>query len=82
MKAQSNTKPLLVEILGNKVLVRTNITKVIKTDEHGDTEIYEYDEIRYKKDKYIEFLSNENSNLKSDLQSTQQALDFILMGGM
>lgn len=70
MKAQSTVQPKEVEILGNKVLVRSNIELIIKTDEHGTVEMYEYDEIRHKKDEYIQSLigkTEEQEGVISDL---------------
>lgn len=65
MKAQSNIKPKDIEILGDKVLVRYNIIKVIRVDEidNKETDMYEYDEIRYKKDEYIQLLKKENNQM-------------------
>ena len=63
MKAQSTVEPKKVEILGDKVLVKSNIELTTRTDEHGITDMYEYDEIRYKKDEYIRMIDEENKQL-------------------
>ena len=63
MRVQSDTLPKKMEILGDKVLVRSDINLVARTDDFGATEMYEYDEVRYKKDKYIEMLKTENNQV-------------------
>ena len=53
--SQEMVKP--IEILGNKVLFRTNIERVVKDDESGTREYWEYDEEKISKDEYISILS-------------------------
>lgn len=71
MKVQSAVNPEPVEILGDKVLVRSNITNEL--NEEGNM-IYEYDEERYSKDEYIKKLDNENKTM-------QKAIDDLIFGG-
>ena len=57
-----------VEVGVDTVYLRTNIKRVDEDDFSG----WEYQEIQYDKNKYIELLSKENSELKSDLQRSEQ----------
>ena len=59
MKGNSDTRPNKIQILGNKVLIRTNIVEVIFEDRTS----YNYDEVRYTKDEYIELLKTENMQM-------------------
>lgn len=52
-----------VEVNVDTVYVRSNIEKV----EEEEFEGWEYDEIQYSKDKYIELLSEKNNELESIL---------------
>lgn len=59
----------------NKVYVHTNITP-IATDARGNevTDLYQYHEIQYDKDEYIEIIAKQNEELNSGLTDTQLAL--------
>lgn len=57
-----------VEVGVDTVYLRTNIKRVDEDDFSG----WEYQEIQYDKNKYIELLSKENNELKSDLQRSEQ----------
>ena len=59
MKGNSDTRPNKIQILGNKVLIRTNIVEVTFEDRTS----YNYDEVRYTKDEYIELLKTENMQM-------------------
>ena len=74
MKAQSTVTPIEVEVLGDKVLVRSNIQLVTKTDDFGTVKMYEYDEVRYKKDEYIKMIDEENKQLDSVIVDLIQLL--------
>lgn len=78
--AKSTLYPEKIKILGNKVYIRDLESVTEEIDENGNT-IYNYQENIYLKDEYIKLLKNENDILKNDLESTQEALDFILMNG-
>jgi molybdopterin biosynthesis enzyme MoaB len=82
MKVESTVKPKQVKILGDKVLVRSNILQIDRENEDGSiTEIYEYDEEKFNKNNYIEMLKEENTNLQEELSTAQDALNFIIMNG-
>lgn len=59
----------------NKVYVHTDITP-ITTDARGNevTDLYQYHEIQYDKDEYIEIIAKQNEELNSELTHTQFAL--------
>ena len=59
----------------NKVYVHTDITP-ITTDTRGNevTDLYQYHEIQYDKDEYIEIIAKQNEELNSGLTDTQLAL--------
>lgn len=59
----------------NKVYVHTDITP-ITVDAIGNevTDLFQYHEIQYDKDEYIEILANQNKELNSGLTDTQLAL--------
>lgn len=57
------------------VYVHTNIIKVEKDTEGNPVEgLYEYDEIQYTKDEYIELLSKKNEELQSQIIDISMAL--------
>lgn len=62
-----------VEVNIDTVYIRSNIVRVEEIDFSG----WEYDEIQYNKDRYIELISNENKllELKSDTLIDRQ--DFL-----
>ena len=65
MKVQSTVKPDKIKILGEKVLIRSNIVEVEKVEENGDIQIiFEYDEVVKIKDEYIKTVSEENTELE------------------
>ncbi len=59
MKSRSTHKPEKIQILGDKVLVRTNIEQI----EVEDRIEYICDEERYTKDEYIHILISDNTKL-------------------
>ena len=62
--SESQAKPLIVGV--DTVYVHTNITKV-ETDAEGKTVegLYQYNEVQYDKDEYIQFMSEKNTALLS-----------------
>lgn len=77
--SESQAKPLIVGV--DTVYVHTNITKV-ETDAEGKAVegLYQYNEVQYDKDEYIQFMSEKNTALEEQIESTQEALDFLLLG--
>ena len=41
--------------------------------------LYQYNEVQYDKDEYIQFMSEKNTALEEQIESTQEALDFLLL---
>jgi len=76
MKVQSTVKPDNIKILGNKVLIRSNIVETEKVEENGDIQIiFEYDEVVFTKDEYIRMISIKNSE-------TEEVIDQILLNDL
>ena len=57
-----------VEILGTRVLVRSNIVAVNTETFKG----WEYNEVEYTKDEYISYMGEEKQALSNDLQKAQE----------
>jgi len=75
MKVQSTVKPDKIKILGEKVLIRSNIVEVEKVEENGDIQIlFEYDEVVKIKDEYIKTVSEENTELELVVGDLTQVL--------
>ena len=76
MKVQSTIEPDNIKILGNKVLIASNIVEIEKVEENGDIQIiFEYDEVVFTKDEYIRMISIKNSE-------TEEVIDQILLNDL
>jgi len=76
MKVQSAVRPDNIKILGNKVLIASNIVETEKVEENGDIQIiFEYDEVVFTKDEYIKMISIKNSE-------TEEVIDQILLNDL
>ena len=76
MKVQSTIEPDNIKILGNKVLIASNIVETEKVEENGDIQIiFEYDEVVKIKDEYIKMISIKNSE-------TEEVIDQILLNDL
>ena len=76
MKVQSTVRPDNIKILGNKVLIASNIVEIEKVEENGDIQIiFEYDEVVFTKDEYIRMISIKNSE-------TEEVIDQILLNDL
>jgi len=64
----AQAEPLVVG--KDTVYVHTNIERIVDSE----MDEYQYDEIQYEKDEYIEQMS-------ASLEETQEAVDYLLMGG-
>ena len=71
--SESQAKPLIVGV--DTVYVHTNIEQV-KTDAEGNAVegLYQYNEVQYDKDEYIQIMSEKNAALEAEITSTQLAL--------
>lgn len=82
VRGTQKEKPREIEVNVDTVYVRKNIQRIESDDFVG----WEYEELRYDKDKYIELVSNENSELKIRLDESENAIltimDLTLMGGI
>ena len=75
MKVQSTVRPNNIKILGNKVLIASNIVETEKVEENGDIQIiFEYDEVVKIKDEYIKTVSEENTELELVVADLTQLL--------
>lgn len=73
---QGNSEQAKELVIGkDKVYVHTNITP-ITTDTKGNKveNLFQYNEIQYYKDEYIEILAKQNADLSNGLTNTQLAL--------
>lgn len=80
-KVRSCVQPKALEIDEFSVWVASNITHVEEAgseDQPGFTG-YEYDLVQYDKDEYIQMMDSRNSSLEAQMESTQEALDFLLL---
>ena len=75
MKVQSTVKPNNIKILGNKVLIASNIVETEKVEENGTQVIFEYDEVDFTKDEYIKMISIKNSE-------TEEVVSQILLNNL
>ena len=76
MKVQSTVRPDNIKILGNKVLIASNIVEIEKVEDNGDIQvIFEYDEVVYAKDEYIKMISIKNSE-------TEEVVSQILLNNL
>ena len=70
-----------VVVTDDCVYVHTNIEQVTEMNGEAVTDCWRYHEIQYDLKEYIELIGKENSTLKSQMETTQEALDSLLLGG-
>ena len=75
MKVQSTVRPDNIKILGNKVLIASNIVETEKVEENSAQVMFEYDEVVYAKDEYIKMISIKNSE-------TEEVVSQILLNNL
>lgn len=82
-KVRSTKQPEQKVIDDYSVWVAANITPVTEagTDEQPGFTGYEYDLTQYTKDEYIKIIDDKNAALGKQLETTQEAVDFLLLGG-
>lgn len=73
--SKEQAKELLVGT--DTVYVHSDI-KPVETED--GSEVYQYNEVQYTKDEYIHLLSEKNTSLETQMESTQEVIDFILFG--
>lgn len=62
------------------VYVHKDIEQVTEVNGEQVADCYKYHEYQYTPKEYIEMIGQENSTLKSQMETTQEALDFLLLG--
>ena len=65
-------------IIGTDTVYVHSDIKPVKTED--GSEVYQYNEVQYTKDEYIHLLSEKNTSLESQMESTQEVIDFLLFG--
>jgi hypothetical protein len=70
-----------VVVTDDCVYVHTDIEQVAEINGEAVTDCYKYHEFQYSAKEYIEMIGKENSTLKSQMETTQKALDSLLLGG-
>lgn len=65
-------------IIGTDTVYVHSDIKLVKTED--DSEVYQYNEVQYTKDEYIHLLSEKNTSLENQMESTQEVIDFLLFG--
>lgn len=71
--SESQAKPLIVGV--DTVYVHTNIEQVTTDAEGNSVEgLYQYNEVQYDKDEYIQIMSEKNTALEAEITSTQLVL--------
>lgn len=71
--SESQAKHLIVGV--DTVYVHTNIEQVTTDAEGNSVEgLYQYNEVQYDKDEYIQIMSEKNAALEAEITSTQLAL--------
>ncbi len=69
--------PLIIGV--DTVYVHTNVTRLPPDDEFN-AELYQYDEVQYDKDEYIQLMAEKTTTLEQQLTDTQLALCEIYEG--
>ena len=64
-------------IIGKDTVYVHSDIKPVETED--GSEVYQYNEVQYDKDEYIQFMSEKNTALEEQIESTQEALDFLLL---
>ena len=76
----SSAWALPVVVTDDCVYVHTDIEQVTEINGEAVTDCYKYHEFQYSAKEYIEMIGKENSTLKSQMETTQEVLDFLLLG--
>ena len=63
------------------VYVHKDIEQVTEVNGEQVTDCYKYHEYQYTSKEYIEMIGKENVELKKQIETTQKAVDLILLGG-
>lgn len=77
----SSAWALPVIVTDDCVYVHTDIEQVTEINGEAVTDCYKYHEFQYSAKEYIEMIGKENVELKKQIETTQKAVDSILLGG-
>lgn len=69
-----------VVVTDDCVYVHTDIEQVTEMQGEPVTDLYKYHEVQYSSKEYIELIGQENVTLKGQMETTQEVLDFLLLG--
>ena len=69
-----------VIVTNDTVYVHTDIEQVTEMNGEPVSNLFKYHEIQYDSKEYIELIGQENVTLKSQMETTQEVLDFLLLG--
>lgn len=70
-----------VVVTDDCVYVHTDIEQVTEVNGEQVADCYKYHEYQYTQKEYIEMIGKENVELKNQIETTQKAVDSILLGG-
>lgn len=76
----SSAWALPVVVTDDCVYVHTDIEQVTEMNGEPVADCWRYHEIQYNSKEYIELIGRENDTLKAHMESTQEVLDFLLLG--
>ena len=79
-RQKSTVKPEEIEITENMVFIASGISEITVewTDSQPGFAGYEFDLVGYDKDEYIKLQATSNKSLQEQVETTQEALDFLL----
>lgn len=79
-KQKSTVKPEEIEITEDMVFIASGISEVTEesTDSQPGFTGYEFELVGYGKDEYIKLQATSNKSLQEQVETTQEALDFLL----
>lgn len=79
-RQKSTVKPEEIEITENMVFIASGISEITEegTDSQPEFAGYEFDLVGYDKDEYIKLQATSNKSLQEQVETTQEALDFLL----
>lgn len=62
------------------VYVHKDIEQVTEVNGEPVSDLFKYHEVQYTSKEYIELIGQENVTLKGQMETTQEVLDFLLLG--
>lgn len=79
-RQKSTVKPEEIEITEKMVFIASGISEITEegTDSQPGFTGYEFELVGYDKDEYIKLQATSNKSLQEQVETTQEALDFLL----